>query len=86
MPQKALMRPRFTDPMFRELARANYLVDFFSEAGVLFRSERILAQDDNDAEIRARRLANFIRPAFFKIKCLKKSDKLVIDNERKGTI
>src|SRR5271156_1815508 len=75
---------RRTDPMFREFTAANYLVDFFSRQGVLFRSERIVANNDIDAEAEARALAVFLRPASFKITRLKKTGSNVVYDSAKS--
>ncbi len=45
----------------------DYLVDFYSPEGKLFRSERLFARDDAESENAAKQLATLIRPATYRI-------------------
>ena len=55
-----------------------YLVDFYSAEGTLFRSERLVATDDNQAGAVSKSLVPMARVAFYKITRLEKSGNLII--------
>jgi hypothetical protein len=65
---------------------ANYLVDFYSLDGVLFQSERIVAQDDDDAQGKAWILADEAHPASYKITRLEVSGNTVIRGPKPVTL
>lgn len=65
---------------------ADYLVDFYSPQGVLFRSERIVAHDDVDAKGEAKTLVTPVNPASYKITRLLKTGNVIIHGRVRAPI